>query len=63
MKRLILVCVMILCLLPVEGWAEFDYETNNYEVSEEELTAVAEADFPEWTVAEDSRYWTGRWHN
>ena len=63
MKRMMLVWVMILCLLPVEGWAEFDYETKNYEVSEEELTAVAEADFPEWTVAEDSRYWTGRWHN
>ena len=63
MKRLMLVWVMILCLVPMDSWAEFDYEIRDYEVSEEELTAAAEADFIEWTVADESRYWTGRWHN
>ena len=63
MKRLMLVCVMILCLVPIGGWAEYDYETRDYEVSREELTAAAEADFPDWTVAADSRYWNGSWNN
>lgn len=63
MKRLLLVCVMILCLVPIGGWAEFDYETRDYEVSREEITAAAEADFPDWFVVDDSRYWTGSWNN
>ena len=48
---------------PLDPQEPFDYDTREYEVSEEELTALAARDFPEWTVAEDSRYWTGRWHN
>ena len=55
MKRLMLVCLLILCLLPLGSWAEFDYE-----VSEEELNAAAEADFSDWTVTDYFRYWAGR---
>ena len=61
MKRLILVCIMILCLVPLGGWAEFDYTTMDYEVSEKELTAAAAADFPDWTMTEKSA-WTALHH-
>ena len=63
MKRMMLVCLLILCLLPLGCWAEFDYAARDYEVSEEDLNAAAEADFPDWTVTGYSRYWTGRWNN
>ena len=62
MKRL-LVCLMILCLLPVEGWADFDYSMRDYDVSEDDLVASAKADYPDWDLIDSEQYWTGRWEN
>ena len=63
MKRLILVCLAIMCLIPVYGLADFDYGIREYEVSEADLTALAARDFPEWSVMETSRYWSGQWND
>ena len=63
MKRLILVCLAIMCLIPVYGLADFDFGIREYEVSEADLTALAARDFPEWSVMETSRYWSGQWND
>ena len=63
MKRLILVWVMILCLVPIYACADFDYSTRDYDVSEDDLVAAVEADYPDWELIDSEQYWTGRWEN
>ena len=72
MKRLMLVWVMILCLLLLGGMAEtetpdtfMDYSTNPgaYEVSEDELLAVAVAENPDWGIVDSGLHWSGQYQN
>ena len=63
MKRLMLVWVMILCLVPLGAWADFDYSMRDYDVSEDDLVASAKADYPDWDLIDSEQYWTGRWEN
>ena len=63
MKPILTVVVFILCLAPICSWAEFDYSIRDYDVSEDDLIAAAEADFPGWEIVVCEHYWSGRWEN
>ena len=63
MKLRIMIWVMVLCLMPICAWAEFDYSVKNYDVSEDDLMIAAEMDFPDWDLIDSEQYWTGRWEN
>ena len=51
MKLRIMIWVMVLCLMPICAWAEFDYSVKNYDVSEDDLMIAAEMDFPDWVIS------------
>ena len=63
MKRLLLICVLILCLVPMSAWADFDYSLGDYDVSEDDLIEISEAEFPDWYLIDSEQYWAGRWEN
>ncbi|MBQ2642126.1 MAG: hypothetical protein IJG15_09030, partial [Lachnospiraceae bacterium] len=63
MKRLMLVWMMMLCLLPLGAWADIDCSTRDYDFSEDDLIAAAEAEFPDWDIIDSEQYWTGHWEN
>ena len=63
MKRMMMVWVMMLCLVPIYACADFDYSTRDYNVSEDDLVAAVEADYPDWELIDSEQYWTGHWEN
>ncbi len=62
MKRLILVCVMILCLMPFATAAD-EISWDRWEQSKALVLQEAAVAYPGWTVCGASAYGSGTWHN
>ena len=41
----------------------YDFDTYVYEMSEDDLIADVEQEYPDWTIVDSGQYWSGRWKN